>query len=914
MLTAGTKLGPYAIVGPLGAGGMGEVYRARDTKLNRDVALKILPDAFASDPDRLARFTREAQTLAALNHPNIAAIYGIEESKDVRALVMELVEGEDLTARIARGPIPLDEALPIARQIAEALEAAHDQGIIHRDLKPANIKVRTDGAVKILDFGLAKALDPLVSSDAAAVLANSPTLTTPAMMTGVGVILGTAAYMSPEQAKGRLVDKRSDIWAFGAVLFEMLSGQRAFKGEDIADTLAAVLRQDVDRAALPASTPALVRRLIARCLDRDVRRRLRDMGEARIVLDDPTALAPADATGEAAVAPQEPVRPRWRRAIPAALSAIVVGVLASAATAYLRPAQAPLVVTRFPFALGEGQAFPGGTRQFIAISPDGTQIAYVAYSGGRTALYLRSMAASETRPIASGDPGNAVLSPVFSPDSRWVAFWSGADQALKKVAVGGGAAVPICPVADQPFGMSWDTSGILFGQGKGIMRVSANGGTPDVIVTLKEGEQAYGPQMLPGGETVLFTRATGTAVDRWDHAQIVTQSLRSVERKTLVDGGSDARYLPTGHLVYARGAVVFAVPMNIRRLVVTGGAVPMVEGVRRGAVQDATGAAQFSVSSTGSLIYVTGPLSRATVQSDLALIDRKGGVEPLKLQPGPFQYPRASPSGRQIAVGTDDGKEANVWIDDLGGTTTLRRLTFGGKNRFPTWSADGQRVAFQSDRGGDLGIFWQRADGSGPAERLTTPDQGASHVPESWSTSGDLLFGVTRGSSVTLWTFSPRDKKVAQVANVESRNPINAAFSPDGRLVAYAVTEGAAPRIYVEPVPATGTRFQVSTTTAIHPVWSRDGRELVSQRQGGQWAAQTITTRPGFASGAEVLMSRGGAIVSGPDLRRNYDTTPDGRILGVVVAGQLQSVGSTTPQIQVVLNWFEELEARVPAR
>jgi Tol biopolymer transport system component len=302
------------------------------------------------------------------------------------------------------------------------------------------------------------------------------------------------------------------------------------------------------------------------------------------------------------------------------------------------------------------------------------------------------------------------------------------------------------------------------------------------------------------------------------------------------------------------------------------------------------------------------------VQSDLALIDRKGGVEPLKLQPSPYQHPRASPSGRQIAFGTDDGKEANIWIYDLGGATTMRRLTFGGKNRFPTWSADGQRVAFQSDRGGDLGIFWQRADGSDLAERLTTPDQGVSHVPESWSPSGDLLFGVTKGSSVTLWAFSLRDKRVAQVAGVESRSPINAAFSPDGRWVAYAVTEGGeTSRTYVRPVAATGAPYQVSTTTAIHPVWSRDGRELVSQPQGGVWAVQTITLRPSFASGTPVLMSRGGAIVSGPDLRRNYDTTPDGRILGVVAAGQLQPAGSTPP-IQVVLNWTEELKARVPGR
>jgi len=896
----GTKLAHYEITSHLGSGGMGDVYQATDTKLGRSVAIKFLPEAFSHDTERVARFQREARVLASLNHANIAAIYGVEETNDRHFLVMELVAGETLADRIKRGAIPVEEALPIAKQIAEALEAAHEQGIIHRDLKPANIKVRPDGTVKVLDFGLAKAMEP-ISAPSEDVTA-SPTITSPAM-TGMGVILGTAAYMSPEQAKGHAADKRSDIWAFGCVLYEMLSGQRAFKGDDISDTLAAVLRQGIDWTALPASTPVSVRRLIARCLDRDIRRRLRDIGEARIVLDDPASPARGDAGGVPVLAPPQPL---WRRAVPVVLSAIVAGVLASAATVYLRPSQAPLVVTRFPFTLGEGQSTSvQGTSRSVAISPDGALMVYSA----NTRLYIRSMSELEARPIA-GDTGRFVTSPVFSPDNRSLAFWSSTDQTLKRVAVGGGAAVTICR-ADQPFGMSWGTDGIVFGQdNKGIMRVSANGGTPEVLVSVKDGEHAYGPQMLSDGETVLFTVATGTAGERWDKAQIVTQSLRSGERRILVDGGSDGRYVPTGHLVYAIGGIVFAVPMDLRRLEVTGGPVPIVEGVRRSS-GNITGAALFDFSNTGSLMYVPGRVSNTAAQFDLALIDRKGGVaEPLKLPSGPYQHPRVAPNGTQIGFATDDGKEAIVWIYELGGTASMRRLTFGGKNRFPIWSADGQRVAFQSDREGDLGIFWQRADGSGPAERLTKADQGTSHVPESWSPKGErFLFGVTKGSSRSLWSFSLLDKKATQFADAQSPNPISAAFSPDGRWVAYTVNTEGVISTYVQPFPATGAKYLVSKGAS--PVWSRDGREIVSQPQGGQQAVQTITTQPSFSFSPPVLMPRG--YINNPvQEQRNYDVMPDGRILGVIPAGQTQSVGSTTQQIQVVLNWFEELKRLVP--
>jgi serine/threonine-protein kinase len=905
------RLGPYEILSALGAGGMGEVYRARDAKLNRDVAIKVLLSAVASDPDRLARFGREAQVLASLNHPNIAHIYGVEDSGGDPALVMELVEGPTLADRIGQGPIPLDEAFPIAKQIAEALETAHEQGIIHRDLKPANVKVRADATVKVLDFGLAKAMSPATAASATAM--NSPTLSMQA--TQAGVILGTAAYMSPEQAKGRVADKRSDVWAFGTVLYEMLSGERAFKGDDVSDTLAAVLRQDVDWTALPASTPASMRRLIARCLDRDVRRRLRDIGEARIVLEDPAASTRGGEGGVPALAPPQPL---WRRAMPVVLSAIVAGVLATVATVSLRPSQAPLAVTRFPIALGEGQTLAAAGSRAVAISPDGTRVAYMTNSPNR--LYVRSMSELEARPLTEAVQagGGFALSPVFSPDSDSVAYWSRADRTLKKVAVSGGAAFTICP-ADQPLGMSWSTDGIVFGQpSKGIMRVSANGGEPEMLVSVKDGERMYGPQILPGGANVLFTLATGTAADQWDKAQIVVQSLRSGDRKILVNGGSDGRYVPTGHLVYALRGVIFAVPMNLRRLE-GGSPISIVEGVRRTAVGllSAIGpAAQFDFSSAGSLVYVPGPVSGSTGLFVLALIDRKGSVEPLKLPQAAYQHPRLSPNGTQLAVATDDGKEASVWIYDLGSTASPRRLTFGGRNRYPIWSEDGLRVAFQSDREGDNSIFWQRADGNGAAERLTKADQGTSHVPESWSPKGErFLFSVTNGSSWSLWTFSLPDKKATRFADVQSANPVNAAFSPDGLWVAYTTTEGNVSGIYVQPFPATGAKYLVSTSSAVAPVWSRYGRELVSQPAGGQGAVQTIISTQPFSVSPPVPIPRGGAFTGGLRDQRNYDVMPNGRMLSLIPAEQSEVGGSaTTQQIQVVLNWFTELQQRVPTR
>jgi Tol biopolymer transport system component len=892
-----TRVGPYEILGHLGAGGMGEVYRARDTRLKRDVAIKVLPEAFAADPDRLARFQREAEVLATLNHPNIAAVYGLEETAAASGIVLELVDGPTLTDRIARGPVPLDEALSIARQIADALEAAHERGIIHRDLKPANIKVTPEGTVKVLDFGLAKMLESGAPGGSA--LSMSPTLVGQATL--AGVILGTAAYMSPEQARGKPVDRRTDIWAFGCVLYEMLTGRKAFEaGETVSDAVAAILTREPDWNALPADTPPFVRALLRRCLRKDSQKRLPHIGVARLDIEEGST----ETVSSAAVPTQVTApRPLWRRAVPATLAALVAGLLVSAAMWRLAPSAA-VPVTRFLFTLPDGQRFTTTNRQLVAVSRDGTEMAYVANSS----LNLKSMSALESRVIPGTENSSGIANPVFSPDGQWIAFWTLGDLTLRRIAVVGGAPVTICRTESFLFlGMSWDESGIVFGQGgRGIMRVSADGGAPEVLVTVKDGETAHGPQILPDGQTVLFTLASGSAGDRWDKAQIVVHSLKSGQRKTLVVGGSDARYLPTGHLVYALGGTLFAVPFDPGRLEISKGATPVLEGVRR-SLGGITGSAQFATSNTGSLVYIPGPASTSAAQ-DLALIDRKGFADALKF-PSAHQYehPRVSPDGKRVAFGTDDGKDVIVWIYDLAGTTAMRRLTLEGRNRFPIWSADGQRVAFQSDREGDLGIFWQRADGADAADRLTRPEPGTSHLPESWSPKGDVFsFSAIKGvSEVSLWTFSLQQKKAAPVDGVRSSSVFNSVFSPDGRWLAYALRG-----IYVQPFPGTGARYQIDSFGGIYPLWSRDARELFYVTP-GQLLAVDVRTQPSFVVGRPTSLPRG-FLVNGTGTPRSYDITPDGRFLGVIDSNLAQPGSAAAPQLQIVLNWFEELKTRVP--
>jgi serine/threonine-protein kinase len=881
---------------------MGEVYRATDTTLRRAVAIKTLPDAFARDSERVARFKREAQVLAALNHPHIAAIYGLEEVNGGQFLVLELVEGDTLAQVIATGPVPVTEALRVARQVADALQAAHEKGIIHRDLKPANVALTHEGQVKVLDFGLARVIEPDPLADAS----DSPTFTRGA--TQAGVIMGTAAYMSPEQAKGRVADKRSDVWAFGAVLYEMLTGKRAFEGEDVSDILATVLKSEPDWTALPADVPASIRTLLIRCLEKDRTRRVADIAAALFVIDEQKGLGPS---GTIAALPLR-MPPLWRRAVTATAAVVVGAAIASGALWSVRPSSPQRNVTRFTLALAAGQQFTNPGRQVLAISPDGTRVVYVA----NRRLYLRSMSETEARPIVGTENETGVAHPVFSPDSQSVAFYSGGDRTLKRIAVSGGAAVTICQ-ADSPFGMSWGPDGIVFGQGpKGIMRVSPIGGTPELLVSLHAGEFAHGPQTLLDGQAVLFTLATGGITNRWDNAHIVVQSLKSGERKTLVDGGSDGRYLPTGHLVYALGGTLFAVPLDVRRLEVTGGPTPVVEGVRR--ADNATGTAHFSSSNSGSLIFAPGPAGVSRSLRVFVVADRTGTTDPLNLPPGAYAHPRVSPDGTRLAFGTDDDKDANIWVYELSGVVAPRRVTFSGRNRFPVWSGDGQRVAFQSDLEGDLGIYWQRADGAPEAQRLTKAEPGASHVPQSWSRDGKhLLFTIAQSSTLTLWTFALDERKATPFGDVRSWQPIAATFSPDGRWVAYSASEGS-PRtaggVFVQPFPATGARFQIPRLDFdYHPLWSADGKDLFYVPAAGRFAAVSVQMQPSLAFGNPVE-AQATAFTQGVRLGdvRNYDITPTGKFVALVDSREPSESGtSAAPEIQVVLNWFEELKQRV---
>ncbi|HLE69052.1 MAG TPA: serine/threonine-protein kinase, partial [Vicinamibacteria bacterium] len=582
-LSPGTRLGPYEIASPLGAGGMGEVFRARDTKLNRDVAIKVLPTAFAQDAERVARFRREAQLLASLNHPNIAAIYGLEESDGVLALALELVEGEDLAERLTRDAIPVDEAVAIAKQIAEGLEAAHEKGIVHRDLKPANLKLTKDGTVKILDFGLAKAYEGEPTTDGA--LSQSPTMSR--QMTEAGVIFGTAAYMSPEQARGGTVDKRADIWAFGVVLFEMLTGKRLFTGETVSDTLAAVLRQEIDWKALPASTPPGLRRLLERCLDRDAKKRLRDIGEARVALEERLGTRDTVRTSSG------------MRALPWFLLALVSAL---ALWALWRPAPQPAPPLRLSAELGAAASLATDWGPAAILSPDGRLLAFVASpgTGERPLLHLRRLEQLDAAPLAGTE---GARDPFFSPDGEWIAFF--ADGKLKKVSVSGGAAVTLCDAADERGG-TWAEDGTIFftagGQpGVGLSRVSSAGGTPQTLTTPDAASQERThrwPQALPGGKAVLYT--AGSTRGNYEDASLVVHSLASDTRKVLHRGGYHGRYLPSGHLVFIHEGTLFAARLDLDRLELTGQPVPVLAGVS--ANPDNAGA-QFAFSQDGTLVY-----------------------------------------------------------------------------------------------------------------------------------------------------------------------------------------------------------------------------------------------------------------------------------------------------------------------
>jgi serine/threonine-protein kinase len=900
---------------------MGQVYRARDTKLNRDVAIKILPDVFAHDADRVARFAREAKTLAALNHPNIAQIYGIlEEPSDashVHALVMELVEGEDLSQVILRGPMAPAEALPIARQIIDALEAAHEQGIVHRDLKPQNIKVTHDGLVKVLDFGLAKALDVNASgaSSAAADAAHSPTMT--ARATAMGLIIGTAAYMSPEQARGRPVDKRTDLWAFGCVLYEMLTGRKAFEGEDATEIISAVMKTEPEWAALPPAVPAHLRAIVQRCLVKDRKARIADVAVVRYMLEEAGGAAPAVGPQAAPAIAAAPAG-GWRRALPIAAAVVVTSVATGGAMWLARPKEPARVVSRFVIPFGEGQERNLSYSQGLAISPDGTTIAYVASAG----IYVRAIGDLEARllPRTGADLGSSPREPVFSPDGRSIAYGevSNGKNAIRRMEIAGGAPVTLSADVASNSSLEWGGDSIFFSSlaGDSIMRLAASGGQPEPILQLEQGELATRPQLLDDGRLLFAVRPSRSDpnVD-WSQGRIVVQRPGEKTRTVLVEGGTDPRYLSSGHLIYQMNGVLYARTFDPSRMAV-GGAVSVVEGVHRG-----TGGlnAWYAVSDSGTLVYLPGPvITSGFAELTLAFFDRAGKAEPLPVKAGPYSEPRMSPDGRRIAFGHSDARDTSIWVYDLTAGGSAQRLTFGGRDRFPVWSSDSQRVIFQSDREGDLGLFWQRADGVGTAERLTPPAKGVAHVPQSASPDGKVLLvdqrDQTANGKTSLMTFAFKDQSMTPFGAIVSTQGTGAAFSPDGRWVAYTMREPGAGSevVYAQPFPATGSRVQISTNaeTGHHPVWSADGKELYyNPGPGGRLVAVTVMASQGFAFGPAPPVAKPFASNSG-QVERTFDVARDGkRFFGLISAA---ATGPSRPQLRVVLNWFDELKSRAP--
>ena len=904
-LAPGTRLGVYEIVSLLGAGGMGEVYRAVDTDLKREVAIKVLPASLAGDAERLARFRREAEVLASLNHPNIAHIHGLEKSDGAIALIMELVEGPTLADRIANGPIPLDEALPIARQIAEALEAAHERSIIHRDLKPANIKVRDDGTVKVLDFGLAKALETTVArQDGNGQTSNSPTITSPAM-TQAGIILGTAAYMSPEQARGKSADRRADIWAFGAVLFEMLTGERAFKGEDITDTLANVLKTTPDWSRLSQTTPLPIRRLLHRSLEKDHKRRLADIADATLEIGDALTMPAYDVP----VAGPNTARTSWRRGA-LALVAIFVGVAVWFVAWTMKPSPSG-TVARFADPMSEGVAALNPNSSLLALSPDGTQIAYAMNNG----LYVRALDQLEATLLVPSVGGLSPRSVFFSPDGEWVGFWNAGQ--LKKAAVSGGAPVTVCAMT-LPFGASWSADNtIVFAQGQaGIWRVSANGGTPEQIVTVQPGERALGPQLLPGGRAILFTWAK-TA--NWNEAEVVIQPLNGEPRHTVVTG-THGRYVPTGHVVYGLRGTVMALPFDLKSMAVNGNAVPVIHNVWQG---DVTGNVLFAVSSTGTLTYIPSPAIATATKRTLVWVDRHGGTEPIAAPPRSYVYPRLSPDGKRLALDVpDDNRDIWMWRLPDG---PLERLTNDTtSDRAPIWTPDSQRIIFTSDRDGSVGhLFWQNAYPSATAVPLTS-GQSATFA-HTMSPDGKHLVArqnTTNGVDLAIFDLAspPVGITVGRPLVHTVSTEFNAEVSPDGRWLSYQSDSSGMFEVYVGPFPdVTSDLRQVSNAGGTEPLFSRDGQALFYRAPNGAVMRVAITPGPTWANAPATQVVEGGPYVLGRegDLTsfpyRTYDVSDDGRFL-MIKNSEALARASAASRIWVVLNWFEELQRLAPVK
>jgi len=883
-LTPGARLGVYEVTGPIGAGGMGQVYRATDTALGRQVAIKILPDAFAADPDRLARFEREAKTLASLSHPHIAAIYAIEKSTGQHALVMELVEGDDLSQRIARGAIPLDDALPIAKQIAEALEAAHEQGIIHRDLKPANIKVRADGTVKVLDFGLAKAMEP--TGAVAANASMAPTITTPAM-TQAGMILGTAAYMSPEQARGKTVDRRADIWAFGVVLFEMLCGTRPFDGEDMTEVLGAVVRLEPRWEALPSDVPPPIRTLLQSCLVKDPRRRIADISTALFVLDKAESLA-SPTGGDARQSDSTVVQQQLRQQIEAAVAEVrrTLGRRGAliATAALMMGAAAGIAV----WSVVRTVPVPPETRVDIVtpatdrpmdfvLSPDGRQIVFVASGDGASRLWLRSLATTSALPLAGTD---GATGPFWSPDGRSIGFFAG--NALMRLDLGGGTPQVLARV-EGPRSGAWNVDGVILFSPittSPLFRVPASGGEAVAVTRLDRQTNHRFPFFLPDGRQFLF-HAAGSP----EAAGIYLGGLDSAETWRLTAADATPGVYLSGWLVWFRSGALVAQRLDLERKALTGEPVTLADS-----------AGGVSVSATGLVAYRSGEGYRR----QLAWFDRMGKALGLVGESGSLLSPELSPDGRRIAIDRAIQGNRDVWLMDLA-RGAFTRFTFdAAADGFPVWAPDGSRIAFESLRTGSWDIWFKPSTGIGMEELiLGTP---SNEWPLDWSMDGRFLLYYLDGgkTGADLWALpmTGADRNPIAVANTPFEE-VTGEFSPDGRWVAYETNESGRFEVVVQPFPNPTGKWQVSTSGGMRPRWRTDGRELYFVSLDGKLMAAPVAGEPStFDAGTPATLFatpiRG---LVGAVPKHQYAVSPDGRFL---INTELDSADAPITLIQ---NW-----------
>ncbi len=873
----GRTLSHYKVLEKIGEGGMGEIYLAKDTKLDREVAVKVLPSAFSENKERLARFEREAKLLASLNHPNIAAIHELEESDGVHFLALEYVPGETLAERIKRGPIFIDEALPLFKQIAEGLEAAHEKGVIHRDLKPANIKVTPEGKVKVLDFGLAKAMAGETPFQG---LSESPTITRDD--TETGVLLGTAPYMSPEQARGKRVDKRTDIWAFGCCLYEALTGKVAFLGETVSDTIAATLDREPDWHALPETTPVSFQRLLQRCLNKDSGERLQHIGDARIEIKEVLAerALPVDSTTA------ERRTARWKQAVPWGLAALALAVSIAFWNLWRPrvpndPAQTGAM--RFALTLPEGFVLPQDTYGY-AISTDGKKVVVVASRGTDSRLYLRKLDQTSFEEI----PGTeGARFPFFSPDGEWVGFTT--EDCIKKMFLGGGTPQVLCedcrPTSSAP---DWAVDdSIFFGSRTGLWRISASGGRPELLAapdsTQVQATLFLWPEFLPDEETVLFTISGG------GRTSIALLSLETGEWRTLLEGGSQPHYMPTGHLVYAHDGQLMAVPLDPKTLDILGDPTPFLETLAVGFFST-----NFDASENGTLVYVP------RKESKLVWRDHQGNAHVIPAPARDYREPDISPDGKRVAVNIVEGAARDIWVYDLE-RGTLTRLTFGKDEWFTLWTPDGENIVFTSGRAGQYNLYMKRADGSGDAEQLTVHEH--QQKASSWSPDGRvLLLNVVdpdTGGDIYQLTLD-EDRTLTPFLKTPFFE-LNPKFSPDGRWVAYGSTESGRWEVYVRAYPS-GEKQMVSVEGGRQPIWHPNGRELFFA-SGSNFMAVSFSARPAFHVGAPRVLFE---LSSVPGLNNeNIDISPDGERFLVADRAVIR-------KINVVLNWFEELKRLVP--